>query len=305
MQGRTLPVKLWAAYMTAVRSVAIINSILNGIMNPRQPNRKSFSTRRNVYDAPELYQMAYSYRNIKAEVSALIRWFKKNSGARKTPAAVLELASGPADHAIEFAKRGISATALDISQTMCRFARRQARQRSVSLKTVNEDMIGFSLKHRYDLVITMIDSINQIHAAKDMIKHLRSVAACLAENGLYVIELAKHEKEGEQLQDVQWSVRRQNKKLRVVWRPLTARANGKSYKVSLELTADTERGRLQLADVLNVRTWSPKDIERLVKKSGCFRIAARYANFREDVRPSDREAINCILMLRKLPNVSN
>lgn len=269
------------------------------MMKLKQPNGDGIQRRRSIYDAPELYRLAFSYRNIPLEVSALMRWFKKARGERKPPAAILELASGPADHAIEFAKKGINATALDMSPAMCRFARRQAREQAAPLKVVTADMISFSLKEQYDLIITMLDSINQIHRLKDMIKHLRSVAHCLADDGIYVMELATHEKQGERLTDGKWKIRRRSKAADVVWRPLAARSNGKRHKVSLEVVAEDERGLCRLTDVLHLRTWSPKEIELALSRAGSFKIAARYGDFREDMRSYDRRASNYILVLRK------
>lgn len=255
--------------------------------------------RESLYDVPELYRLAFAYRNIALEVSALIRWFKKLTPERKRPVTMLELAAGPADHAIEFARRGINATALDLSPIMCKFARRQARMQAVSLKVVKGDMIRFALEQRYDMVITMLDSVNQIHRINDMIKHLRSVAGCLSDDGLYVIELAKHEKKGEPLTNEKWRIRRNNKDVSVLWCPRAARSNGKSYKMSLAVIAKHGSRVSQVTDVMHLRTWAPKEIELAVSRSGCFRIAARYGDFREDMRASDKRAWSHILVLQK------
>src|SRR6516225_5648786 len=73
-----------------------------------------------IYDDPELYQLACAYRDIPAEVDALLAWAGRHlrePGAG--PGSALELAAGPADHARELARRGLLATALDISPAMC------------------------------------------------------------------------------------------------------------------------------------------------------------------------------------------
>ena len=73
-----------------------------------------------IYDDPELYQLACAYRDIPAEADALLDWAGRHySGVKATPGSVLELAAGPADHARELARRGLSATALDINAAMC------------------------------------------------------------------------------------------------------------------------------------------------------------------------------------------
>ena len=71
-----------------------------------------------IYDHPQAYELACSFRDVSAEVDALRRWAAE---ARD----VLELAAGPAEHAREFARRGVAATALDLSPAMCAYARRR------------------------------------------------------------------------------------------------------------------------------------------------------------------------------------
>ncbi|MBV9096512.1 MAG: hypothetical protein JO079_00515, partial [Frankiaceae bacterium] len=74
-----------------------------------------------VYDAARAYALAFSYRDIPAEVDALLGW-AHSIGVRNV-ASVLELAAGPADHAREFASRGVAATALDNSVAMTEYAK--------------------------------------------------------------------------------------------------------------------------------------------------------------------------------------
>jgi SAM-dependent methyltransferase len=235
--------------------------------------------RKTIYDVPEMYRLTFSHRNVALEASALIRWFKQERGTRKPPSKVLELAAGPADHAIELAKKGINATALDVSQAMCRFARRRAREQAVTLKVVEGDMISFTSKEQYDMVVTMLDSINQIHKLAEMIKHLRSVAACLADDGIYILELADHPKKGQRLMEATWKTKRPDHEVEVVWRPLSERSNGRSHKVSLEVMAKSKRGVARLTDVLNVRTWSAKEIAHAISRAGCFKLSAKHKEF--------------------------
>ena len=96
-----------------------------------------------IYAVPAAYELAFGYRDFTAEVSALAGWAAAVSG--RPPASVLELAAGPAWHAIEFAARGADATALDLSARMCDRARERAAERGVALAVAEADMRDFSL----------------------------------------------------------------------------------------------------------------------------------------------------------------
>src|SRR6266478_5249084 len=56
-----------------------------------------------IYDEPEFYEVACAYRDVPAEVDALLRWSGKH---HEPPRSVLELAAGPAGHARNLARRG-------------------------------------------------------------------------------------------------------------------------------------------------------------------------------------------------------
>src|SRR5262249_54836901 len=86
----------------------------------RSPTASSTTSRGRapvVYEHPWAYELACSFRDVRAEVDVLRRWAGNNVGG------VLELAAGPAEHARDFACRGVPATALDLSPEMCAYAR--------------------------------------------------------------------------------------------------------------------------------------------------------------------------------------
>ena len=119
----------------------------------------------SIYEEPELYQLACAYRDVPAEVTALLTWLDKHGkpapdggGARS----VLELAAGPAEHARELARRGLRSTALDYSPAMCAYAAGQAKAAGLELNVVEADMRDFRItgpdggQTQFDLAITML-----------------------------------------------------------------------------------------------------------------------------------------------------
>ena len=88
-----------------------------------------------IYDEPEYYEAACSYRDVPAEVDALLRWSAKH---HRPPRSVLELAAGPAEHARTLAQRGLEATALDLNPAMCARAHDLAAAAGIPLTVVQE-----------------------------------------------------------------------------------------------------------------------------------------------------------------------
>jgi SAM-dependent methyltransferase len=141
-----------------------------------------------IYGTPELYDLAFSYRDYPAECEFLLQAYQKRRG--RPARSVLELAAGPSRHAIELARAGLAAHALDLSPEMMAYAARTARSRGVELTTTVADMRAFRLAEPVDLVACMLCSASHLLTDDDFVAHLRAVRATLADGGVYVMELA-------------------------------------------------------------------------------------------------------------------
>src|SRR5262245_34655662 len=101
-----------------------------------------------MYEQPLIYDIAFGWRDFRAEVDLLVAWWARAAGlpAGATPEAAIELAAGPADHALEFAQRGVRAAALDLAPEMNEYAAKKAAARGVALETIRGDMTEFSVE---------------------------------------------------------------------------------------------------------------------------------------------------------------
>ena len=79
---------------------------------------------------------------------------------------------------------------------MCGYAAGQAKAGGVDLDVVEADMRDFRIADaegrpaRFDLAITMLNSVCHLFTLDDLVDHLAAVAAHLAPGGLYIVELA-------------------------------------------------------------------------------------------------------------------
>ena len=80
-----------------------------------------------IYDAAALYDLAFSYRDFPREARFLRQLYAKRVG--REPVSFLELAAGPARHALEMRAEGLDVVALDLSTAMAKHAQRRAQER--------------------------------------------------------------------------------------------------------------------------------------------------------------------------------
>jgi SAM-dependent methyltransferase len=240
---------------------------------------------RGLYADPSLYEAAFSYRDIGAEVDAIEAWFARGRGGR--PQRVLEVAAGPAAHAIELARRGSRAVAVDLSGVMCAYARRRGLEAGVALDVVQADMIRFRIpRRRFDLALVMLDSASHILDLDAMVSHLRSVASHLSPGGLYVMEMS-HPADflaGMAKTQDRWRVTRGGRRVDVRW---TAPLSGfdpvtQVWDNSLSVTV-TEKGRRRVVrDRIVLRRWTATELDAAARLAGGLCLAERHGSFDVD-----------------------
>jgi SAM-dependent methyltransferase len=256
-----------------------------------------------IYDEPQLYEAACAYRDVPAEVDALLRWSGKHGGYGAPPGSVLELAAGPAGHARDLARRGIQATALDLSAAMCARARDLARRAAVRLTVVEADMRDFSLPGRFDLAITMLNSMCHLLTLDDMLPHLACVARHVVPGGLYITELA-HPADylsPDRRTSSEWSSDADGGTVSVRWGakdridPVT--------QITTEHVSVTYHKRGEpvrtVTDVVPNRFWTATELAAAVRLAGRFTVAASYGDFDADLPLDAPDAWRMILVLRR------
>ncbi|GAA2590969.1 class I SAM-dependent methyltransferase [Actinomadura fulvescens] len=253
-----------------------------------------------IYDDPWAYELACSFRDVPAEVDVLLAWYAEHAG--RPARTVLELAAGPAEHAREFARRGIRATALDLNPAMCAYAAKQAGLAGLEVEVVRADMTDFDLGRRFDLVVTMLDSTSHLMTLDAFTAHLGRAAAHLADGGLYIVEMS-HPKDrltDEPSVGTAWRIDREGVHATVRWGEPSDRLDPVTQIAADHVTMTiTEGGREPrvIHDVVPYRFWTATELTAAVRLSGALEPVARYGDF-GDVGLADPEAWRMITILR-------
>ncbi|TDB96848.1 class I SAM-dependent methyltransferase [Actinomadura sp. 7K534] len=257
-----------------------------------------------IYDNPWAYELACSFRDVPAEVDALLAWCAEHRPGGPA-SAVLELAAGPAEHAREFARRGLAATALDLNPEMCAHAARAAEKEGVELQVVRDDMTRFGLGRRFDLIVTMLDSTSHLMTLDAFVAHLRRAAAHLAPGGLYIVEMS-HPRDrlgDEPTVSTGWTVEREGVRADVRWGEPTDRLDPVTQIADDHVTVTVESGgeTLVIRDVVPYRFWSATELDAAVRLAGGLDVVAQYGDFgagEDAVALTDPGAWRMITVLR-------
>ena len=269
-----------------------------------------------------MYELACAYRDVSGEVDALERWFVRHaplasegsegsegsqdgagSAGGQGPGSVLELAAGPAEHALELARRGVSAVALDLNPAMCARARDKAQREGLELDVVHADMRDFALGRQFGLVITMLNSVCHLMNLEHLVAHLRAAAGHTAPGGLYIMELAHP---ADILTMVprtssEWDTDLGGRHVHVRWGgaddaidPVT-----QVTREHVLVTVRDAKGSRTLTDVVPNRFWTGTEVTAAVRLAGGFTVAGCYGDFADDISLSAPSAWRMIIVLRR------
>lgn len=251
-----------------------------------------------------LYQRAYYYdialaRDVTREVDFI---FKVYEHYLHTPLkSLIDIACGPAYHAIVAAQRGAAVIGLDLMPEMVAFARDKATDAGVEIAFLAEDMRYYKLETPVNMAINMFDGLDGVTYNEDLIQHLRCVAENLTPGGLYLMEHTHPRDCGMYNYDqFSWHGERDGIHVDLLWvtdKPTYDVVNNVAY-IKSELHVRENGHKEVIADTAAERLFTPQDIQLLAALSGAFDVIGWYGDFDLnqplDDTPKSRRAISIL-----------
>ncbi len=206
-----------------------------------------------VYDYPEYYEIAFSWRDIPAEVKLFEECFKQYS---KIPVkSVLEIGCGNSPHMTELIKRGYRYSGLDLSERMLKYSREKVSQIGGEANLFRANMIDFQTESKVDFAFITLGSLFATSTA-DLNSHFKSVARALNKGGLYLLDwCVQFEPPWETRGGSSWDMERDGIKFKttVTWKPINLARQ--TFEETIVLEVDDHGKKV---------TVSGKDIHRAI-----------------------------------------
>jgi len=139
----------------------------------------------DVYRNPKYYEIAFSFRDIPAEVDVIEELIRRHS--RIPVSTILELGSGPVPHLEELLRRRYEYVGLDLSPEMLAYAQEKASSIDGCARFELGDMVDFDLGEQVDFAFVLLGSL-QARNTEEFVSHFDSVARALRPGGLYLLD---------------------------------------------------------------------------------------------------------------------
>jgi len=259
---------------------------------------------RQTYTLPEIYDIAFDFRDVPEEVDFLLEVARDHLGKNVT--AAMEMACGPAYHVREFAKRRLISDGLDLAPEMVTYAQGLINAESLDARIYEGDMRSFKADKTYDLVYNLMASFAQLETNQDILDNLDCAANMLTDGGIYIISTA-HPRDfyGDDEKSTQnsWSMTRGEVTVETSWGgdnqqfdPLT-----EVDDIIVSFTVTTPEGTVRHEFPDRYRRCSFMTFDALIRLSGRFKIVALYGGFDKALTLSnDKKCWRFIPVLQKI-----
>jgi SAM-dependent methyltransferase len=258
--------------------VETIPPFFTSLTAPHAPNMENTTP----YNVPRLYDIAYGWRDFRAECNFLIGQYQQVCG--NSPTSAVELACGTGNHARMLAAIGVKTVGLDSNETMVAYARSQPGGDDPDVAWQVGDMRGFTLPTPVDLAFCLMDSLSHLLTLDEMVAHLGAVAQNVTEGGVYILdqshprdvfghpdpgtpaEWESEDEDGDIVVETVWGAEED---------PFDATTQIGTLTVTMTAYQDgTEIQQVQT--VVPSRLWLAGEMEAIIRLSGHWHLVARY-----------------------------
>jgi SAM-dependent methyltransferase len=185
-----------------------------------------------LYDSPKYYELAFSFRDIAAEVSVLEDVIRRFSAIKVER--ILEVACGNCPHMPELVSRGYSFVGIDLNPTMLAFAREKAAGLAGSVDLIPANLVDFNIDTPVDFAYVMLGSL-YVTNTPELVSHFDAVGRALQRGGLYFLDWCIDFDPNTDVSDT-WEIDREGIRVKVTF--FTKRVN--RVEQTLEETATIE-----------------------------------------------------------------
>ena len=139
----------------------------------------------SIYDHPEYYEVAFSFRDSKHEVDTMEEIARRYSSIPVRH--VLEIACGNTPHLPEILRRGYAFTGIDLSEKMLAYAKTKAPDPATPLYLLQANLASFTLPEPVDLAFVLMGSL-YVTSTPELRAHFDAMARALKPGALYILD---------------------------------------------------------------------------------------------------------------------
>ncbi len=225
-------------------------------------NSKSqkYKIMKKLYANPKYYEIAFSYRDIPAEVDVFEVAIRRFSGI--VVKRVLEIGCGTCPHMEEVIKRGYEYTGIDSSEDMLNYSREKTSETGTSVQLVRANMVDFRLDMKVDFAYVMLGSL-YVKNTDELISHFDSVSQALNNGGLYFLDWCI-QFDSISLSSESWEIEREGVKVKTTCSQKTLNRVEQTFEETITLDIKEHREQKRIIEKSVKRAIYPQEFLRFI-----------------------------------------
>ncbi|NUM52604.1 MAG: class I SAM-dependent methyltransferase [Candidatus Hydrogenedentes bacterium] len=251
-----------------------------------------------VYDSPEYYEIAFSYRDIAREVDVFEECTRRYSRVRVSR--VLEICCGHAPHMEELSRRGYHYIGLDRSETMLARATERSRLCDCRGEFLRATLTDFAIETPADFAFVALASLYVTNTA-ELQAHFNAMTDALQPGALYLLEWCV---DFDPMVDVvdSWEVEHDGVRVRASYWSRSVDRIEQLYEDTLHLEVDDSGRQFTLEDKSLRRRIFPQEFLAFVRDRTTFEFVGWWNDWNLEQPLTGEFAVDRpIILLRRRP----
>lgn len=240
-----------------------------------QPN-KAFEIEtvdESIYDHPKYYDLVFG-ADCAAEVKFILGCAKEFVPRR--PSRMFEPACGTGRLLYALAKREYDVAGLDLNPNAVAFCNARFRKHGRLEPAFVADMSDFRVRRRQDIAFNTINSFRHLGSEAAAASHLQCMGEAVRVGGLYLLGVHLTPTEVPPSETESWSARRGHLSINThMWtKQRDKRRRVERFGIRFDIHSPSRSFRI--VDELVLRSYTPAQMDRLIRRSGCWEVIATY-----------------------------
>lgn len=227
----------------------------------------------SIYDHPKYYDLVFG-----ADCAAELRFIEACNAKYMNGRAgrMFEPACGTGRLLYRLATRGYTVGGIDLNPRAVEFCNRRLERHGFEASAWVADMSAFEVRKKWDLAFNTINSFRHLDSERKAREHLRCMAAAIRLGGLYLLGLHLRPTEAAPSETESWSARRGHLAVNTHMWTIARDRPGRVERFGIRFDVHTPTQQFRITDELVLRSYTDRELRRLVKSAGGWTIEETY-----------------------------
>lgn len=254
----------------------------------------------SIYDHPKYYDLVFG-----ADCAAELKFIEGCNAKHMEGRAerMFEPACGTGRLLYRLAQRGYPVGGIDLNPKAVEFCNRRLARHGFPAAATVDDMSAFEVSEPWDLAFNTINSFRHLNSERAARAHLECMAAAVRSGGLYLLGLHLRPTEAAPSETESWSARRGNLAVNTHMWTITRDRPKRVERFGIRFDVHTPTRQFRINDELVLRSYTDRELRRLVKSAGGWEIEETY-DFAYDIDAAIEVDATCedvVYVLRRTP----